>query len=142
VPGKTVLDGAAVRVGKAWHYFAPIEGQQGKAYHAVSDDGLRFKREADLAIPGLRQWLGCAVPTARGVRFYGSGKAGIWSAVSADGGKWELEPGTRGWGQDPAVVETRDGRWLMIATGPPRPDAGKVRPPFLPMPPDGAKPPP
>jgi hypothetical protein len=134
VPGKMVLDCAVGQREKTWHYFAPIAGEQGKAYHAVSEDGLHFKRAMDLSLPGLREWLGCAVPVARGIRFYGSGKEGVWSALSADGSRWELEPGTRAWGHDPAVVQTREGRWLMLVTGPPRPDAGKVKPPFAPPP--------
>jgi hypothetical protein len=139
VPGKAVLDCAVVQREKQWHYFAPVVGEQGKAYHAVSQDGLHFKRGKDVSLPGLREWLGCAVPVEQGIRFYGSGKDGVWSARSADGGQWALEPGVRAWGNDPGVVRTKDGRWLMLVTGPPRPDAGKARPPFLPVQPESGK---
>src|SRR5262249_9810164 len=95
VRGKAVLDWAVVAGEKKWHYFAPIDGAQGKAYHTVSADGLRFKAAPEVSLPGLRQWLGCAVPVEQGIRFYGSGKDGVWSALSTDGSRWELEPGTR-----------------------------------------------
>jgi len=91
VDGKAVLDCAVARLGKTWHYYAPIPGYSAGAYHAVSADGLEFTRETDVVIPGDRQWLGC-------------------------------------------VVQAKDGRYLMIGTGPVRAAAREKRP--LPNPED------
>jgi hypothetical protein len=75
-----------------------------------------------VAIPGDRQWLGCVVARDAGLRFYGSGP-GVWSAVSGEGSRWELEAGSRALGADPAVAHTADGGWVMIVTGGPRADS-------------------
>jgi hypothetical protein len=121
-PGENVLDCAVVRIGKQWHYYAPKPGQPGRGYHAVSDDGLRFTGQPDVSLRDFGSWLGCAVPADGGVRFYGTGD-GIRSTRSTDGAVWETEDGVRAQGGDPGVVRTGDGRWLMIVTGPLRPDA-------------------
>lgn len=123
VEGEMVLDCAVARLGQTWHYYAPVQGPRSRGYHAVSEDGLRFTRLPDVTMPGDRRWLGCVVPTKEGLRFYGSGQDGIWSAVSRDGSTWQPEDGSRAMGGDPGVVETRGGRYLMIVTGGPRPDA-------------------
>jgi hypothetical protein len=121
VEGERVIDCAVGRLGKTWHYYAPVQGQPGRGYHAVSDDGLRFTRQPDVSVPGSRHWLGCVVAAGDGLRFYGTGDGG-WSATSRDGSTWQLDPQTRGIGADPGVARAGNGRYLMIATGPPRSD--------------------
>ena len=128
VEGETVIDCAVARLGRHWHLYAPVQRQPGSGYHAISEDGLKFQRLENVSIGGDREWLGCAVATRDGLRFYGSGKNGIWSAVSKDGSKWQLEEGSRGENMDPGVVAINGGRWLMVGTGPPRADVGP--PPF------------
>jgi hypothetical protein len=133
VDGEMVLDCAVARLGELWHYFAPVPNQPGRGFHAVSNDGLNFARRTDVRVPGDRQWLGCAVAVAEGLRFFGSGRGGAWSAVSTDGDTWRLESIAYPAGADPGVAITRDDRLVMIATGLPRTDAGRVRPPFPPV---------
>lgn len=116
VAGKAVLDCAVARLGKTWHYYAPVPGYSGGAYHAVSNDGLEFTRKADVVIPGDRQWLGCVAPTRRGLRFYGSGGRGGWCATSDDGFSWQLARDSLRAAMDPGVVRTKDGQYLMIGT--------------------------
>ena len=128
VEGKPVIDCAVGRLGKQWHFFAPVQGERGQGYHAISDDGRSFRRLENVSIDGDRQWLGCAVTTEKGLRFLGSGRGGVWSAISGDGAKWTLEDRSRGRHLDPGVARTTDGRWLLIGTGPLRADAGP--PPF------------
>lgn len=116
IPGRMILDCAVTRLGEKWHYYAPVQNNPGVSYHAISDDGLRFKRLNDVTIPGNKQWLGCVLPIKNGIRFYG----GSWSAISKDGSNWKLEHGRRLEGADPGVVHTSEGKYIAIATGPPR----------------------
>ncbi len=143
VDNQMVIDCAAARNGKTWHLFSPVQPTAnqpnqapGSAYHAISDDGLNFKRIEDISIPGdtdsHRNWLGCALPLADGkIRFYGTGRGGVWSATSPDGIKWTPDPTTRGGGADPGIAATGQGGFILISTGPPRADAGQ-RPPGQP----------
>lgn len=124
VEGELALDCAVQRLGDTWHYFSPVQGTPGRAYHAVSKDGLAFTRLPDLELRG-RNWLGCAVPAAGGLRFYGTGN---WSATSTDGLTWKEDAGVSLPGADPGVVAAGEGRWIMISTGPPRPDASPSAP--------------
>lgn len=124
--GFDVLDCAVAPLGKKWHYYSPIQEKRGYGYHAVSDDGLKFTRQADVRIAGGGAWLGAVLPTKDGLRFFGTGD-GVWSAVSRDGSTWELEPGRRALGADPGVADAGDGRMLLVATvgKPPREAGGR-----------------
>jgi|GEM_PF-872864 len=128
VSGKAVLDCAVARLGRRWHYYAPIPGSSNGAYHAVSKDGLTFKRKKDVMIEGQRKWLGCAVPTKEGLRFYGSGGRGGWCARSSDGFEWTLVENSNTGAMDPGVAQTRSGNYLLIGTGPRRTGPGGKRP--------------
>ncbi|MBI2925890.1 MAG: exo-alpha-sialidase [Verrucomicrobia bacterium] len=130
VEGERVIDCAVGQLGKQWHLFAPVQGARGEGYHAISDDGLSFRRLENVRIDGDRQWLGCAVTIEEGLRFFGTGRGGVWSVTSRDGAKWQLEEGSRGRHMDPGVAQTKDGHWLLIGTGPLRAEAGP--PPFDP----------
>jgi hypothetical protein len=132
VEGQPVIDCAAARLGKVTHLFSPVQ-RTSRAYHAVSDDGLTFKRLDDVSIENdtarQRNWLGCALATPDNrIRFYGTGQ-GVWSATSDDGLIWTLDDTTRAQGADPGVAPTADRRFLLIATGRLRPDAGQFKPP-------------
>ena len=129
VAGRPVIDCAVARLGAGWHYFAPVQDSTGKAYHAVSDDGLAFRRLDDLSLEGDRNWLGCALAVEGGLRFYGSGSGG-WTAFSADGLRWVLDAGARTGGVDPGVAALGGNRFCMVSTGPRRADSGPA--PFRP----------
>lgn len=130
VDGEKVIDCAAVRLERTWHLYAPVqEGPPGRGYHAVSDDGLSFRRVEDVSMKGDRRWLGCAIATAEGIRFYGTGRGGVWSATSKDGAKWTPDEQTKAQGADPGVARAADGTYVLVGTGPRRPDAGRQQPP-------------
>ncbi len=134
--GEMVIDCAVALLGDSWHLFAPVQKREGAAYHAVSKDGLKFQRLPNLTLPAHGAWLGCAVPTRHGLRFYGSGRGEGWAAFSPDGDHWEIEPAAR-WpgGADPGVSRTRSGSYLMVATDMAR---GRRRP--APAPPSRRRP--
>src|SRR4051812_27524460 len=50
VDGEMVVDCAVARLGKTWHLYSPVQGGNGQGYHAVSDDGLTFKRLDNVTI--------------------------------------------------------------------------------------------
>jgi len=105
-----VLDPTVVRIGERWHYYAPA-GPHGsnRNYHAVSSDGLNFKRAEDIVLKNFRM-LGGAVAVEGGCRFYD----GRRSAFSPDGYRWKIEPGTRVPGPDPGIVRLKNGNFLAI----------------------------
>lgn len=130
INGGQAFDCSIVRFGKTWHYFSPVPGPEARAYHAVSEDGLRFTRLPDISLP-IRgaNWIGNPIALKDGMRFYGSG-AGGWSAFSRDGSEWQVDKDTRFKGGDPTVAQRHDGSFLMIITGEPRRDrAGPDAPP-------------
>jgi hypothetical protein len=131
---RRAYDCAVAKLGATWHLYAPIPDGSGRGYHAVSADGLAFRREADVVISGERQFLGNVVAVGETLRFYGTGRDGMWVGTSKDGAAWELEQGDRQRGGDPGVVQTKAGRWLRVYTGETRADADRVQPPFPPRP--------
>ncbi len=134
--GRIVIDCAAALHGGVFHLIVPDNGPPGEfmaaqqrrepprggtGYHAVSKDGLRFERVADVQVPANRRWLGNMQSDGERLVFFGTGDSGIWSATSTDGEQWELN--TRPWrvpGADPGAVKLADGNWLLAVTGPPR----------------------
>lgn len=121
VDGEPVIDCAVAKLGPAWHLFAPIQRGGGGAYHAVSDDGLRFTRVADLARSPNERWLGAAVAVDGAIHFYGTSDQGIWCARSSDGAAWSAPaPGhaaaPRVPGADPGIVFLPDGDAIVTAT--------------------------
>ena len=136
VDGEKVVDCAVTRLGKSWHLYVPIERKDGYGYHAISEDGLNFKRLEDVNIPGRRHWLGCVLATANGLQFYGSGNGGIWSATSTDGSSWKLKDEGLGYGADPGVAQTANGQYLMVTTGELRKDSQNIQIDFNPFPQD------
>ncbi len=112
VEGEMVIDCAVARLGNEWHLYSPVQEKAGRGYHAVSQDGLQFDRRKDVTLDTRGTWLGCAITTDKGLRFYGSGLA----ATSADGEAWRLDRDAGYEGADPGAARTTDGRWLMLAT--------------------------
>lgn len=140
VEGEKVIDCAAAWLRDACHLFAPIQGKPGKGYHAVSRDGLEFERLPDVELEVQGSWLGCVLAVDGGLRFFGTGEGG-WSATSSDGRSWRLDregeaPVARYAGADPGVARLPSGRYLMVATGPPRERRGRREP----LPPLGERP--
>jgi hypothetical protein len=93
VPDEGVVDCSAAKLGETWHLFTPAPRQAGVAFHATSKDGLRFEKQADVTLPVEGSWIGNLLNTGGGLRFFGSGRGGVWSAQSADGVRWEMESG-------------------------------------------------
>jgi len=128
VEDENIVDCAVAHIGDRWHIYCPVPRHDGNAYHAVSEDGLAFQRTNDLSVPGTGQWIGNVIVVGDKLRFYGSGRGGIWLATSKDGLQWVLSGRTGMMGGDPGVVRTASGRYLMIVTGGLRPDATPERP--------------
>jgi hypothetical protein len=96
--------------------------RDGVGYHAVSKDGLQFKRTDDVRVEGRRRWLGNAQSDGKVITFYGTGDGGVWLATSGDGETWSAVKTISGLrAADPGAVALKDGSLLVIGTGPPRP---------------------
>jgi hypothetical protein len=117
----------------------------GVGYHATSRDGLEFTRADDVRVDGNRRWLGNAQSDGAAITFFGTGgpgpsapasqpgaapgtrpgqvpaRGGIWRATSPDGARWTLLDDWLVPGADPGAVDTPDGAWIVVSTGPPRP---------------------
>jgi hypothetical protein len=106
----------------------------GAGYHATSKDGLNFTRQDDVRIAGGRRWLGNAWSDDQILTFIGTGGppspdgpmagragGGIWFATSADGQSWKMLDSAPIPGADPGAVTGKDGGWIVISSGPPRP---------------------
>jgi hypothetical protein len=129
VENEKAVDPSVLRFGNAWHLYSPKDGPEPDGYHAVSDDGLTFRRMDDVRVPVRGSWIGNLLSDREDLFFYGSGSRRGWLARSADGAKWELLTAELGVGGDPAPIKLKDGTYRVIATGPPRPNG--ERPPFL-----------
>jgi len=136
VDGRLVIDCAVALHDGVFHLIVPDNGtpedmqanQQrrepargGAGYHAVSRDGLKFERVADVALQTNDRWLGNMQSDDGRLVFFGTG-GGNWPVTSADGVKWEVDANAmRIPGADPGAVKLQDGSWLLVVTGPPRP---------------------
>lgn len=81
-----------------------------------SRDGRRFRPADRARLPGL---LGNIVSIDRGLRAFVTGRNEVLSMVSTGTSRWSLEEGVRLTdASDPAVVEVRDGRFLMLYCAP------------------------
>jgi hypothetical protein len=142
VPGRPVIDCAVALHQGVFHLYSPDNGAQpvpggrpenppgagggqpGLGYHATSRDGLGFVRADDVRIAGGRRWLGSVVSDGLELTFIGTGGpqvGGIWLAASTDGQSWILLDAARIPGADPGAVRAKDGGWILVSTGPPRP---------------------
>jgi hypothetical protein len=124
-PAGGTVDASIVLFQGTWHLFSHNQkANTGLGYHAVSQDGLAFTQQADVNAGQGRQWIGNAVVDGSGLRYYGSGMRGVWSAISRDGATWTVDPGIRVDGGDASVAILGNGERLLLAVGPPREDAG------------------
>jgi hypothetical protein len=139
VEGRPVIDCAVALHAGVFHLYAPDNGaggipgtdsihqppRDGVGYHATSTDGLIFTRQPNVKVSGRRRFLGGAVSDGDVVRFFGTGgpgSPGLWMATSENGQNWK--PSSRPLyipGADPGAVKRKDGTWLLVVTGPPRP---------------------
>ncbi|MBI4661773.1 MAG: hypothetical protein HY735_23370 [Verrucomicrobia bacterium] len=140
--GRLVIDCAAALHNGVFHLIVPDNGrpeemtrgqQRGEpprgniGYHAVSQDGLNFERQADVTLPRGSRWLGNMQSDGGRLAFFGSGP-GPWPVISTDGASWKTgEPASRVPGADPGAVKLRDGSWLLLVTGPPRPGTSSAQ---------------
>ena len=124
VSGKAVIDPAVLRIGSKWYYTAPKGAPQEGAYHATSDDGLIFTRRGDIPSDSANQWTGNLVEYGVGMRFYGSGRRGLWWSYSADGTSWSTPVSITASGNtsmpliirgsDPTVLKIADNNYLIV----------------------------
>ncbi len=140
IEGRGVIDCAVALHRGVFHLYSPDNGsghpsdpdrdpraaseraQPGVGYHAVSQDGLKFERAADVKVPGRRNWLGDAKSDGDTITFYGIGEGGIWTATSPDGAAWTLgAPVTGLRAADVGTAKLKDEALLVAGTGPPRP---------------------
>lgn len=148
IEGRAVIDCAAVLHKGVFHLFAPDNGPlrrlgeprertaPGGGYHAISTNGLDFKRAEDVHIEGRRRWLGNAQSDGKSITFFGTGdpapvgpglpRSSIWIASSSNGQTWTLEKSPAVMGGDPAV-RTKDDDLLIVITGGPRPGTASAR---------------
>jgi hypothetical protein len=129
VTGVNVIDCAAALHQGVFHLYAPIPFQDGFAFHATSENGVDFVRQADVTAEGAGHWLGAVVLSGEGLRFYGTGMGGLWTATSADGASWSAAERLTVAGADPGVLEQIDGSRLLLVTGPPRSGTPSSTPP-------------
>jgi hypothetical protein len=111
---KAVLvdDLAVTYIGQECHLFGTLSDIGGQRYHGTSADGRRFHRLDNLMVGDVGTG-GTVVTLPNGLRFYGSSREGMVSAISTDAKKWSREPGLRlSGGEDPAVIALADGSWL------------------------------
>lgn len=142
IKGRIVIDCAACLHDGTFHLFVPDNGtaadmqrerlnhqppRGGIGYHAVSKDGLTFERVEDVKLDGNIRWLGNVLSDGEKMTFIGTGNArpgtggNLWMATSTDGATWKLMDAPRMMGADPGAVALKDGGWLIITTGEPRP---------------------
>lgn len=124
-PVEGTVDCSVVFFKGEWQLFSHTQqANSGVGYHATSSDGLLFTQERSVEIGAGRQWIGNAVVVNGMLRYYGSGRDGLWWALSADGANWELAtaPGIKA--GDPSPVVLGNGEILLVAVGDLRPDAG------------------
>ena len=152
VEDRIVIDCAAVLHNGVFHLFVPdngtakdfMGGQQrhepppgGEGFHATSQDGLKFTRVDDVKIPDHHRWLGNAFSDGKQITFFGTAghgagkpgqpRGGVWTSISTNGSTWQPPKVLNVPGADPGAVAHRDGGWIVVVTGPPRPGTATQR---------------
>jgi hypothetical protein len=124
-PAAGTVDASVVRFGGAWHLYShTMEANSGRGFHATSRDGLAFEELPMVDVGDGRQWIGNAVVQGGTLRYYGSGRDGVWSATSADGSGWTVDSGWRLVGGDPSAVVLASAEVMLVYVGQLRADAG------------------
>jgi hypothetical protein len=81
-PSAGTVDATVVSFRGVWHLYSHNQqANTGRGFHATSADGLVFDQQADVDVGVGRQWIGNAIDVAGRLRYYGSGRDGIWSAI-------------------------------------------------------------
>lgn len=147
IEGRPVIDCAVVFHKGMFHLYSPNNGtggpprergetgrrsadrpRDGVGYHAVSKDGLQFERVDDVRIEGRRRWLGNAQSDGKAITFFGTGEGEVWMATSVDGETWSAVKSVSGIrAADPGAVALKDGSFLVLGTGPPRPGTPSIQ---------------
>lgn len=127
VEDKPVIDCSVCLFKNRWHLVSPFQtNNEPKAYHAVSKDGLEFKRERDLEFDGSFKWLGCMQVMNGKLMFFGSrhhgappspSDRGIPVLTSTNSTRWRSAESVQVMGADPGVVELEDGTKVVLVTG-------------------------
>jgi hypothetical protein len=124
-PADGAVDCSVVFFEGEWHLWAHNQqANTGAGYHATSVDGLAFTQQAMVNVGAGRQWIGNAVVYRYALRYFGSGRDGIWWAASADGANWELATAPGITAGDPSAVVLGSGEVVLIVVGDVRADAG------------------
>jgi hypothetical protein len=90
------------------------KSRAGIVLRLTSSDGRRFRPGAAVRTSGV-YFVGCVSAIGNRFRAYVTGAEGICSMVSDDGAVWTVEEGLRlAGGSDPAVVQLKDGTFLMF----------------------------
>ena len=55
VDGENVVDCSVAKLGDTWHLYAPVPRENGRAYHAVSKDGLQFEQQPEVNVSSRRR---------------------------------------------------------------------------------------
>ena len=98
-----------------------VQGGGGKAYRAISEDGIHFKRAAEIVREPNVRWLGALTAVNGAMRFYGTSDRGIWCTESVDGVMWSYVDGadtaiSKVPGADPGVAFLPNGDAIVTAT--------------------------
>jgi len=127
VEDEPVIDCSVCLFKNRWHLVSPFQSNnESKAYHAVSKDGLEFKRERDIEIDESFKWLGCMQVMDGKLTFFGSRQhgappptsgRGIPVLTSTNGTRWRSAESLQVMGADPGVVELEDGTKVVLVTG-------------------------
>ncbi len=124
VDGMPVIDCAVCKLNNNWHLISPLQDDNvPKAYHAISKDGITFKRKRDISFNQSFKWLGCMVNEENKLLFYGtrhhggppSGR-GIPALSSSNGSRWNDSSSILINGADPGVVVLEDGTKIVVVT--------------------------
>lgn len=123
-PDAGTVDATVVSFQGMWHLFSHnMMANTGTGFHATSPDGLMFTQLPDVDAGPGHQWIGNALVVGGILRYFGSGREGVWIADSTDGSLWTITGAGPKTG-DPAAIVSSDGELLIIAVGGPREDAG------------------
>lgn len=123
--GTNTIDPTVIYFNGAYHYAAPKGAPGDGSLHAVSPDGLNFSMVPDIPSDPSHNWTGNFMVDSLALKFYGTPAAGIskiWFKDSPNGGTWNpAYMNCTEEGGDPSCVKVRNGKYLMVYTGPPYP---------------------
>lgn len=117
--GVANFDSAAALFNNTWYLSTPknIPGEStGGTYLATSTDGINFEEQEGYEETNGYNWTGNLVIMNELLTFFGTASPGnIWYTQSSNGVSWSEKTLTNVRGGDPAVIQTEEGTWIMIA---------------------------